>query len=250
MLRRAGGILLALIMGTGVGAAALAAPAAAGGWAVTVIDPGVTIEAGKAHQVSFWVLQHGTHPFGWDGKAGIGTVGLTLADGRGTRVTFTGKELPEPAHYVTTVTVPHAGRWTVFGVQGIFAGFHVGALTVPGTFQPLGVTAAPSETDMQKYWPGKVRPPVLEEDQNRDAIVYDEDTEAKMIAKQARADAAPPAAGSGGGTDTGAGEQNAAAPAERPDPRLWILAGGLVVLLAALAVGGRRWWVRRGVPQT
>jgi hypothetical protein len=239
MLRRAGVFLLALVVGTAAGAVVPAVPATAGGWAVTVIDPAGTIEPGKAYRVSFWVLQHGTHPYSWSEPASIGTVGLTLSDDRGSRATFTGKELPEPAHYVTTVTVPYAGQWKVTAVQGIFAGFHVGALSVPGTFQPQGVPAAPSEQDIQRYWPGKVQPPVLKVDQNRDPFVND-DTKPDVIAETAPANA--PAADN----DTGTGD----VAANRPDPRTWILAGGLVVLLLVAAAFGRRWWVRRSMPQT
>src|SRR5688572_1803730 len=173
MLRRASVYLLTLALGCAAGVVGLAGPAMAGGWAVTVIDPAGVIEPGKAHQISFWVLQHGTHPYNWSEPAAIGSVGLTLADGNGSRVNFTGTALPEPAHYVTTVTVPSAGQWKVIAVQGVFAGYHVGALKVPGTFQPLGVPAAPSPQDLQKYWPGKVQPPVLKVDQNREPFVYD-----------------------------------------------------------------------------
>ncbi|HEX6685049.1 MAG TPA: hypothetical protein VF062_19825 [Candidatus Limnocylindrales bacterium] len=241
MLRRAGVSLLALVLGTGVGATVLTGPAMAGGWAATVIDPAGTIEPGKAHQVSFWVLQHGTHPYNRSDPASIGIVGLMLTDDRGSRVTFTGKELPEPAHFVTTVTVPYAGKWKVTGIQGVFASFHVGALTVPGTLQPLGVPAAPSAQDLQKYWPGKVQPPVMEVDHKREPYAADDSFKPDVIAAQAPANA--PA----GGNDTGTG----GAAANRSDWRMPTLAGGLVVLLlAALAFGGRRWWVRRGVPQT
>jgi hypothetical protein len=231
--------LLAVLLGTGTGAATLTGPAAAGGWAVTVIDPAGPIEPGKAHQVSFWVLQHGTHPYNWAEPASMGTVGLMLSDDRGSRISFTGTPLPEPAHYVTTVTVPHAGRWKVTGIQGIFGGFHVGELTVPGTWQPLGVPAAPSPQDLEKYWPGKVRPPVLTIDRQRDPYV-NEDTQPEVITEPAPANAAA------GGQETG----TRGVAATQPDPLDRALAGGLVILLlVALALGGR-WWIRRGVPRT
>ncbi len=233
MLRRAG-VLLALVLGTAAGPVILAAPAAAGGWAATVIDPAGIIEAGKAHKVSFWVLQHGTHPYNWSAPATIGAVGLTLTDERGSRITFAGAQLPEPAHYVTTVTVPYSGRWKVTAIQGIFEGFHIGALTVPGTFQPLGVPAAPSAQDLQKYWPGAVRPPVLEIDRDRAPFVSA--TEPDLVAEPVPANAQA--------------DDTVAAAAARPDTRKPIFAAGLVLLLAALALGGLRWWQRRGVAQT
>jgi hypothetical protein len=169
MRRRAGALVAALIMGTGLGTLAGAGPAAAGGWAVTVIDPlPGRIVAGQAYQVGFWVLQHGSHPYSWAEPASIGRVGLTLTDDRGAIVSFDGRALAEPAHYTTTVTVPHDGSWRVTGVQGVFMSFHVGTLTVPGSLAALGVPAAPSPEDMKKYWPGSVRPPVLPVDRNRD----------------------------------------------------------------------------------
>lgn len=232
MLRRAGVTIMALVIGNLAGVMMLpAAPAMAGGWAATVIDPGGAVEAGKAHRVSFWVLQHGTHPFNWSEPASLGAVGLTLTDDGGKRVTFTGQQLPEPAHYVTTITVPNAGRWKVTAIQGIFAGFHVGSLNVPGTFEPLGVPAAPSTQDMQKYWPGAVRPPVLPIDQNREPFVRD-------VPALEVPNVEVPAVAETVGT-----------PATRPDTRPWVLAGALLVSLAALALGARRWWSRRGVAE-
>jgi hypothetical protein len=152
-------------------------------------------------------------------------VGLALTDDRGTRVTFTGEQLPEPAHFVTTVTVPGTGRWKVTAIQGVFAGFHVGSLSVPGTFEPLGVPAAPSTQDLEKYWPGAVRPPVLPIDKNRDPFASEV------------ADLQLPA-----------NPETLGTPATRPDTRPWILAGALLVSLAALALGARRWWSHRRVP--
>jgi hypothetical protein len=172
--RRAAAFLAALVVGTGLAALVGVGPAAAGGWAVTVVDPlPSAIEAGTAYEVKFWVLQHGTHPYNWGEPSSIGEVGLTLADTQGTTVSFRGRALAEPAHYVTTLTVPRAGRWRVTGVQGVFANFHVGTLTVPGTLTALGVPAAPSPADLQKYWPGPVRPPVLQIDQNRDPFIQE-----------------------------------------------------------------------------
>lgn len=234
MLRRAGLYLLTLALVSAAGVVGLAGPATAGGWAVTVIDPAGPIEPGKAQRVSFWVLQHGTHPYNWSEPAAIGTVGLTLSDDNGSRITFAGTSLPEPAHYVTTVTVPSAGRWKVTAVQGVFAGYHVGTLTVPGTFKPLGVPAAPSAQDLQKYWPDKVQPPVLEVDQGREPFVYDDakPDEPDAIAQPAPANAAADPA------------------ANYPDSSTRVLIGTLaLLLLIALALGGR-WWARRGVPQT
>jgi hypothetical protein len=230
--RRACALIAALVIGGGLGAFAGAGPAAAGNWAVTVIDPLPSrIEAGQAYEVSFWVLQHGTHPYNWVEPASIGRVGITLADTRGTSASFPGRALAEPAHYVTTVTVPQDGRWRVTGVQGIFASYHVGTLTVPGSLEALGVPAAPSPVDIATYWPGSVRPPVLPIDQNRDPFAQ----EPPGVTVQDTAEALPPTPAIGA---------DSAVPAAQRGLRAWLLAmviGG-VVLVLALGVGGRRWW--------
>jgi len=193
MRRRAGALIVALVIGTGWGALAGSGPAAAGGWAVTVIDPlPGKVEAGQAYPVTFWVLQHGTHPYEGTEPASIGPVGLTFTDSSGASVSFSGSALAEPAHYATTVTIPHDGTWRVTGVQGIFADYHVGTLTVPGSLETLGVPAAPSAEDMQRYWPGPVRPPVLPIDQARDPFVPAPAEVPEQPSGPAQAAAAPP----------------------------------------------------------
>jgi hypothetical protein len=62
------------------------------------------VEAGKPYDASFWVLRHGTHPYNVEKPASIGEVGLTLTDTHGTSMSFLGRALAEPAHYVTTET--------------------------------------------------------------------------------------------------------------------------------------------------
>jgi hypothetical protein len=134
------------------------APAQAGGWAVTLLDPlPDRIEAGRAYTVGYWVLQHGSHPF--DGE--LGRTGLRLVGPGGERE-FVGSPLPEPAHYAVSFAVP-AGTWQVSALQGWFAPFEVGRMTVPGT-----LTLQPSETAVDvgghsdggpaPYW-GAVHPP-------------------------------------------------------------------------------------------
>jgi hypothetical protein len=239
VLRRAAAVLAATIIGIGIGALVGAGPAAAGGWAVTVIDPRPSrIEAGKPYEVSFWVLQHGTHPYNWAEPPSVGRVGLTLTDARGQSMSFAGHALAEPAHYATTVTVPRDGRWRVTGVQGIFASFHVGTLTVPGTLETLGVPAAPSPADRQKYWPGPVRPPVVRIDHKRDPFalaVADVHPPAKDAPVTTPAPAEPATATESASATPGRGVRTVP---------LAVAIGG-VVLVLGLAVGGRRRWTRR-----
>jgi hypothetical protein len=236
MWRRAGGWVATLVIGTGLGALAGAGPAAAGGWAVTVLDPlPGRIVAGQAYDVGFWVVQHGSHPYDWGEPPSIGTVGLTLADGDGATLSFTGRALAEPAHYATTVTVPHDGSWRVTGVQGVFMDFHVGTLTVPGGLAPLGVPAAPSPEDMRRYWPGRVRPPVLPIDRNRDPF------EEPAPGGTDQAAAQPPAASPAGGADPAA---EPAADGGRRVPMPALVVAGVALALAA-GVAGRAGLGRR-----
>jgi hypothetical protein len=143
----------ALLLGTLIGPT----PARAGGWAVTYLDPlPDTLQPGRGYTLGYWVLQHGTHPY--DGE--LGDTGLKLVDDQGKATTFRGVPLPEPAHYAAAVAVPHPGRWQLVGIQGIFAEYAIGTLTVPG-----GLAVAPTPTPMtfgdghEHTW-GAIRPPI------------------------------------------------------------------------------------------
>ncbi|MBE3014372.1 hypothetical protein IL992_35130 [Microbispora sp. NEAU-D428] len=138
-------------------APALPAHARAGFWAVTELDPlPAKVRPDVSYTVGFWVLQHGTHPY--EGPGGLEPVGLRLTGEDGTALTFDGTRLPEPAHFATSIKVP-AGRWRVQGVQGMFAPYEIGTLTVPG-----GLKAAPPQfpvpagVEVMDYW-GPVKPP-------------------------------------------------------------------------------------------
>ncbi|MEU6429611.1 hypothetical protein ABZ860_27255 [Microbispora sp. NPDC046973] len=150
-------LLVALAAMAAILAPALPAHARAGFWAVTELDPlPAKVRPGVSYTVGFWVLQHGTHPY--EGPGGLEPIGLRLTGEDGTTLTFDGTPLPEPAHYATSVNVP-AGRWRVQGLQGMFAPYEIGTLTVPG-----GLKAAPPQfpvpagTEVMDYW-GPVKPP-------------------------------------------------------------------------------------------
>jgi hypothetical protein len=133
-----------------------AAPARAGGWAVTALDPlPQRLQVGRSYTVGYWVLQHGSHPYDGD----LGNTGLKLVDDRGRVVTFQGVALPEPAHFAAAIAIPHAGRWKLYGQQGIFDDYQVGTLTVPGG---LAVLRPPTPMAMHRdsHW-GAIRPPDL-----------------------------------------------------------------------------------------
>ncbi len=150
-------LLVALAAMAAILAPALPAHARAGFWAVTELDPlPAEVRPGVSYTVGFWVLQHGTHPY--EGPGGLDPIGLRLIGEDGKTLTFGGTALPEPAHYAASVKVP-AGRWRVQGLQGMFAPYEIGTLTVPG-----GLKAAPPQfpvpagTEIMDYW-GPVKPP-------------------------------------------------------------------------------------------
>ncbi|UBU19157.1 hypothetical protein [Nonomuraea gerenzanensis] len=130
---------------------------AAGGWAVTYLDPVPSrFEAGESYALGFWVLQHGTHPF--EGK--MWPVGLRLTGEDGRSLQFSGTALPEAAHYLASVVVPK-GVWKVEGVQGPFQPYEIGTLTVPGGLRLEPLAPELEEAIAQgghEYW-GQVRPP-------------------------------------------------------------------------------------------
>ncbi|MGW0479856.1 hypothetical protein [Nonomuraea sp. NPDC003214] len=153
-MRRLATVVAALLLAAGP----LAAPgAAAGGFAVTYLDPlPGTLKAGTSYTAGYWVLQHGNHPYQGD----LGPTGLRLTDARGEVTLFAGTPLPEPGHYAAALTVPAAGTYRVEGIQGIFDPYAVGTLTVPGglALNPLQPGLARAVKEPQSHW-GAIRPP-------------------------------------------------------------------------------------------
>ncbi|HEX7308694.1 hypothetical protein [Lentzea sp.] len=124
--------------------------AAAGGWAVTYLDPVPTVQPSVTHTAGYWVLQHGTHPYAGDD---LGKTGLRFHSGSSDLV-FTGVPLGEPAHYAVTFALPE-GVYEVFGVQGMFQDHAIGTLTVPGTLRVNPVDpqlALPGSTEPVPVW--------------------------------------------------------------------------------------------------
>jgi hypothetical protein len=145
------------------------APAQAGGWAATVLDPlPERLKPGTPYTVGMWVLQHGSHPF--EGK--LGPVSLTLTGDQGT-LTFPAVALIEPAHYAAAIVAPRHGVYKVVAMQGFFAPYDVGTLTVPGGFAATAMPPPVPFEDAEKNWPGPVRPPVVTVDPNRNPYTSD-----------------------------------------------------------------------------
>lgn len=137
---------------------ALGAPARAGGWALTVMDPVPVTSPDTTYTLGFWLLQHGTHPY--EGSD-LGEVALKFTDGERT-FQFSGVALKEPAHYAAAVSLPK-GTWEVEGIQGWFAPYPIGTLTVPGRLKVAPVPkefreSIAAQSPRQDYW-GVIRPP-------------------------------------------------------------------------------------------
>jgi hypothetical protein len=134
-----------------------AAPAHAGNWALTVLDPlPARIEAATTYTVGYWVLQHGFHPYSYEGE--LGPTGITLVAENGETVEFIGVQLAEPAHYAAPLVVPRNGTWQVIANQGRFQDHHLGTLTVPGSLTLLPPPMTPLDRTME-FW-GTVHPDV------------------------------------------------------------------------------------------
>ncbi|MFI7447969.1 hypothetical protein ACIBQX_10770 [Nonomuraea sp. NPDC049714] len=200
---------------------------AAGGWAVTYLDPVPGAFApGTSYTIGFWVLQHGVRPFEGD----LGTTGLKLTDATGRPMTFEGTPLPEAGHYATAVNLPK-GTYRIEGVQGIFPPYEVGTLTVPG-----GVEIRPVPPEMVRNvgageknpW-GAVRPPGFPEGEG--------DPEALVGASAAPTAAAPAASPRGVASQAGAAQEPVAG-LSAYSLLLAAVGGALVTLVTLLAVGG------------
>ncbi|GAA0830338.1 hypothetical protein ACFQVD_42855 [Streptosporangium amethystogenes subsp. fukuiense] len=203
----------------------LAAPARAGGWAITVMDPvPAKTDPDTTYTLGFWLLQHGTHPYLGDD---LGEVALRFTDGK-KNLKFVGVELTEPAHYAAAISLPK-GTWEVEAVQGWFAPYRIGTLTVPGG---LEIAPVPSELRQsiaaqppQEHW-GAIRPPAVPLG----------DPASGAPATPVATPAAVPAGGSPGGTTTVAVMERGSW--WRPS---YLVAGLLgVTALAALAYRVRR----------
>jgi hypothetical protein len=118
---------------------AIATPAAAGGWATTLLDPlPDKLQAGSSYTVGFWILQHGSHV----SQLGLTSPGLKFVDERGKSLIFKGAALPEGGHYATAMMLPHEGGWSIFGMQAPFADYKVGMVDLPGRVVIATVPAA------------------------------------------------------------------------------------------------------------
>jgi hypothetical protein len=130
-----------------------AAPAQAGAWEETLLDPPpARVEAGVTYTFGFWILQHGSYPF----KGGdLGPTSLRATDEKGTVVDFPGVESATEGHYSAEVVFPHDGVWTI-GSQHevIMPDTEVATVTVPGS---VAITPSVMRERAPHEW-GPVRP--------------------------------------------------------------------------------------------
>ena len=116
-----------------------AAPALAGGWAVTTIDSLPSEwRAGQAHQVTYTIRQHGDKPF----TGAQSAIRIWFADGTSHR--FPAAPLDGPGRYGAEVTFPAAGSWSWEVDQYPFMPQALGEVTV----LPAAGARAPSPISM------------------------------------------------------------------------------------------------------
>ena len=105
---------------------ALAAPALAGGWAITTVDTlPQEFRAGETYTIGFTILQHGTMPFE-GAETEIRVISTTTRE----RHTFAGRPEGAKGHYVAEVRVPSAGEWRWEVQPGWFEKQDLGLLNV------------------------------------------------------------------------------------------------------------------------
>ena len=92
-------------------ALAIAAPAAAGGWAVSTLDALPAPEPGEPIEIGFTIRAHGVTPV----TVEDGPVGIEIVTLDGTATFFEAIADGPVGHYVATVVFPAAGdyRWAV-----------------------------------------------------------------------------------------------------------------------------------------
>lgn len=228
-LRALAAVGLGLVAVLGLGPA----PAYAGNWATTILDPlPGDMRPGTPYTVGMWVLQHGSHPFEGD----LGPVSLTIEGAGGVKLTYPAVALIEPAHYAVAIVAPRAGTYKVVSAQGMFQAFDVGTLTVPGGFVQRPVPPPMPWQGAEKSWPGLVKPPTAAVDPNRDPF-----TSADFVAPAVKPAAEP-------GADEPVAAVTAPAPADEPGSRTPLLVAAAVVVAGLAVLLGRRRPAQRSGP--
>lgn len=105
-----------------------AAPAWAGGWAVTSFENAPDeFVAGETYALRYTILQHGVNPID------IEETSVVLRSTSGTATeTFVAAPTGDPGRYVAEVTIPAEGTWTWEVTQGWFAPQPLGLMEIAG----------------------------------------------------------------------------------------------------------------------
>lgn len=134
MLGRCVGALLSVVVLVLV----FTAPAVAGSWAITALDPlPAELRAGQTYGVGYTILQHGQTPFDQARSA------IVAHASTGETIRFRGERNGPAGHYAAEVRFPAAGTWAWEIDQSPFAVQSLGSVTVlaqAGTAAPAPTT--------------------------------------------------------------------------------------------------------------
>ena len=114
---------------------ALAAPALAGGWAVTTLDTlPPEFRAQETYSIGYTIRQHGTTPVNVDKMengypSGPTEILITSPDGAKT-LRYKGVQTGATGHYVAKVIFPYYGTWKWQVTQGVFEAQSLGEVKV------------------------------------------------------------------------------------------------------------------------
>ena len=119
--------LLAISAIAAAAAFALSSPAAAGGWAVTSLDPMAAAPvADEDVAIGFTIRQHGQTPVTVD------DVAIVVTDAAGETTRFPAVPEGPVGHYLATIRLPAAGAYEWSVEQGWFGPQDLGTLDVAG----------------------------------------------------------------------------------------------------------------------
>jgi hypothetical protein len=116
----------------------MAAPAFAGGWAVTTLDDlPPDIRAAQSYTIGYTIRQHGVTPIDVETMGGTTEIQITAPDGAKT-LKYKGTQTGATGHYTATVIFPYQGSWTWQVTQGPFQPQGLGTVSV---LAPAGADA-------------------------------------------------------------------------------------------------------------